>query len=518
MRRIILTLIVVIFATSAFAYTEPSLRMKAMGKSLAGIVEDQQTDIYLNPARMALIEKSQVYGMFEPRGTYYEYPIDLPLPVPYKISQLRLNAAYLWKLNQRNSLGVAVDVNHGSRSSESEESERGGRLDPYHNYYTTEYREKKSENESTSQDITARLMYARELSNEWNLGIGYIIEMPDQTSESQSESHEETEYYNYHAETFYGEFRDEEQENRYENQENIHYVDLGVLRNTDMCDWDFKLTVKKSDRESAFNYLSSRNRYRVNEETDTYYKAEDEALTEDGWGIRLAARMRRQASKNRSWIFMGTLGMDNADIDGETVNHGKSNRIFENDTLHLYGEFDEEEKSASEISGDYTEYNAKIGIGQEIRLKKHTTIGFGLIVVMNQHERNLDKLGDYYYKKTTEDSTEEVSEGFTGYEEEKRTDYFISFPIGADVYLGKGFYVRGGITPQYTLQTTEIEERLTPYHEHSEISSDRDESEMQTDTTLGIGYDYDDKFIVDVLMSSDLDQYKNWECSIKYTF
>ncbi|MCH7760836.1 hypothetical protein IIA15_05460, partial [candidate division TA06 bacterium] len=49
--------------------SEVSLRVKGMGRELAGIVSDSETDILMNPARLMELEKREVLAVFEPRSS-----------------------------------------------------------------------------------------------------------------------------------------------------------------------------------------------------------------------------------------------------------------------------------------------------------------------------------------------------------------------------------------------------------------------------------------------------------------
>jgi len=62
MKNVLLTTLLVLGVTSAWALQQTSLRIKAMGENLQGIVEDEYTDMLANPARMVGINKNTVFA------------------------------------------------------------------------------------------------------------------------------------------------------------------------------------------------------------------------------------------------------------------------------------------------------------------------------------------------------------------------------------------------------------------------------------------------------------------------
>ncbi len=61
--KIATALIFLLFSTS-WAYLEPSFRIKALGEDFAGIIVDEYTDIFRNPAYLALVQNYKILGEY----------------------------------------------------------------------------------------------------------------------------------------------------------------------------------------------------------------------------------------------------------------------------------------------------------------------------------------------------------------------------------------------------------------------------------------------------------------------
>ncbi len=57
------------FSSSALAYLEPSFRLKALGEDFVGIIVDEYTDIFRNPAYLSLVENYKILGEYRKDGS-----------------------------------------------------------------------------------------------------------------------------------------------------------------------------------------------------------------------------------------------------------------------------------------------------------------------------------------------------------------------------------------------------------------------------------------------------------------
>lgn len=65
MKLIILILaLILLISTTSFAYLEPSFRIKALGEDFVGIILDEYTDIFRNPAYLSLVENYKIFGEY----------------------------------------------------------------------------------------------------------------------------------------------------------------------------------------------------------------------------------------------------------------------------------------------------------------------------------------------------------------------------------------------------------------------------------------------------------------------
>ncbi len=79
-RHLTILLLLTVCAGSAAGQTDYSLRLRSLGVDLAGLVADPISDAYLNPARLAVFEKTELYAARHPGRT-----IEADFPVFYDI-------------------------------------------------------------------------------------------------------------------------------------------------------------------------------------------------------------------------------------------------------------------------------------------------------------------------------------------------------------------------------------------------------------------------------------------------
>ena len=75
-RHLTVLLLLTLLAGPAAGQNDYSLRIRALGVDLAGLVTDVYTDAYLNPARLAVFESTEIYAALHPgRAVYADLPI-----------------------------------------------------------------------------------------------------------------------------------------------------------------------------------------------------------------------------------------------------------------------------------------------------------------------------------------------------------------------------------------------------------------------------------------------------------
>ena len=59
-------------ANEIFAYLNPSLRIRALGDEFVGVIDDNYTDIYRNPAYLSYVKRIKIFGQY---NNYYKAPV-----------------------------------------------------------------------------------------------------------------------------------------------------------------------------------------------------------------------------------------------------------------------------------------------------------------------------------------------------------------------------------------------------------------------------------------------------------
>jgi len=469
----------------SFAYLGRSIRIMGLGSELAGVIEDEYTDIYRNPAYLSYVKKTKIFGQYNLYGS----------------PELRIGGAFT---NQKTGLGGVVlpFFSHGNlalvgelKPYSNKESSTVGRRSDYLDYYAIDSSFVERFNKETIPNF--KIIYGLKLSPSIRLGIDFVYLKNYHYSDSKSKTVRTERYLDSDSLQSY---HKTEQIEKKDDSPDAQRGSFGLI----LSPW------QKSRLDFTLYYESIRYTSRASSNRDHEFKSVrndtlfsqnysnwgTETTPTENWGVGLDAYLKYYFPQNTSLAIL--LG----------------GRYQKNDVSHLeqtkdtsYFNF----SSTTNFSGREVFYqnNDKVfsfimGIGAEKDFSPSIKIGVAL-----KGYWDLGKLDRYERQKSASKSLEGDSVIIKSSElrenRVKKTinSYRIVFPIGLEAVLHKMIKARLG--GQLSFWRTES---LTGY------TTDFDASYSQ-----GLGFSYNDRILMDVYTEQEeINKIASWMVRIEYRF
>jgi hypothetical protein len=522
--KLILCVLILCYPVDSTRASEVSLRMKGLGKDLAGFVSDPETDILRNPARLSEMSRSEVLTVFEPRS-YKSKTGEIRNPT------LALKGFFPDLISSKFGFGFF--------SEGSEETSPYGFLSKRKDVNRYDPTIVEDEVMSTNLQESRRLVIEPFLS--WapkprvRFGFSYDYGKGIKNQEGIRESSRIA------IDLFTNDTLDLSNSNsEIESGNNLttHNFKLGMawdlgemnfleilgnlkLIKDDSSDYHVNELTRTSDREWTDIFSDSSYRYTIESGNFSREVEEDRPLLLDGKEVELGLKFSRKITEETTLRLLGNLTRGIGDLSG---NHMELSDIKNEDYYFTYTFADTEttytytnaetlysfSENASIVTGDWDFLSASLGFGLEKRLSNRILLGialkgsYGQNVIKQKENIILTFQSDTTASETTTVVlTDEIDEKIT------RNRGNIVLPLGVELTLHPNVSLRFGVSPK-----VDFEEEKTEIS--GSLSQSSVEREVNFDYSLGLGYHITKNLFLDVFTESGLSTITSWEVGALY--
>ncbi|MCJ7577626.1 MAG: hypothetical protein MUO91_04165 [candidate division Zixibacteria bacterium] len=468
-------------AEGAFGYLGKSIRIMGFGDELAGVIQDEYTDIYRNPAYLSFVERVKVFGQYN----LYQHS-ELKIAEDFRNEEAGL-AGIVLCLPKYGNLALIGEL---KPSTTKDGSTKASRSD-YINYYTLDSSSVKRFSKETIQNF--KVIYGFKLSPSLRLGVDfvYLKNYDDGDSNKTIVTHQKR-----YSEDLMHYSKDDNMDN-YSNSPDAQRGTFGlVFTPGQRTSLDFALYYEKLE------YTKRTSSNRVSENISV--------------GIDTTLRKNFFWDTSRAPIKNRALGLDInfkyhfpqktilAVLLGGRYQKNELSSLSQNkDSTYSSLNFVNTGNAKTSLEHNDRILNFSIGIGAEKDFSSSIKIGVALKGYWDREE--LDR---FEWQKSSGISTQNDSVvGSTSYFAENRVkkttnSYKLTFPIGTEVVLHKMIKARLG--GELSVKRTETE---TGYSTSSQGSYSQ-----------GFGLSYDERIFLDVYLEDALTPIGNWMAKIEYRF
>ncbi len=154
--------LLLVTARNTQGYLGKSIRLMSIGDELAGVIEDEYTDIYRNPAYLSFIDKPRIFGQY---NLYWQPEVKI---ADYFQNQKTGLLGVVLPLSDYGNIALVGEL---KPSSEKDGYNRASRTE-YIDYYTLDTTSASSYRKESIQNFKA--IYSLKLSPSLRLGIDYV--------------------------------------------------------------------------------------------------------------------------------------------------------------------------------------------------------------------------------------------------------------------------------------------------------------------------------------------------------
>jgi hypothetical protein len=472
-----------LFSASAFGYLGESIRIMSMGHYLAGVVKDQDTDIYRNPAYLSFVDKVRVFGQY---NVYDHTELQIAPAFTNKGSGL-LGLAL--PTTSYGNLAFVCELKPSTSKNGSSNESRTDEID----FYTTRSSYESEFDKKSIEDFKA--IYSVTLSPTVRVGADftYLKNYGRHNSESESiatrrsQSSDEVAY----------DVRDR-YTSRSDDSPDAQRASLGVVL----------MRGRKPTLDLTFYYESLRFTQTSSGERDyqSKYLEENTLIWADvsssvsGGPIKnramgLDANLKYGLPHEASLVFL-------AGVRYEKNESSWARTVM--DTSHYYSDnaYSAAEVSESRLYDDKT-LSASAGIGVEKDFSSSIKVGTACRGYWSREKLDRHRVYHYLRVEVADDSVTSSGASLTESRVKKTANsYELAFPIGAEIVLHKMVKVRLG--GAFVIARDETETGS------STSSSDRHYQ--------GVGFSYDDRIFLDAYIEDEVDRLGNWMVKVEYRF
>ncbi len=475
--------LVFLSSTCAFGYLGKSIRIMALGDHLAGIVADENTDIYRNPAYLSLVNDTRIFGQYNLYGH-----TELTIAQGFTNKGTGLLGLALPTTDYGN-LALVCELKPSTSKDRSSHESRTDELD---SYTTSSLYESKFDKKSI-EDIKA--IYSVALSPTVRIGADftYLKNYGRHNSESESISIRRSQS----SDEVASDVRDR-YTSRSDDSPDAQRASLGVVL----------MRGRKTTLDLTFYYESLRSTQTSSGERDyqSKYLEEDTLIWADvsssvsGGPIKnramgLDANLKYGLPHNASLVFLAGLRYGKSESSwARTVidtSHYYSNNAYRASGVNESRLYDDRILSVTAGAGVEKDFSPSIKVGTACR-------GYWDREKLDRHQ-----VYHYFRVSVADDSVTSASDSFTESRVKKTANsYELAFPIGTEISLHKMVKVRLG--GAFVIARNETETGS------STSSSDH--------YYQGVGFSYDDRIFLDAYMEDEVDRLENWMVKVEYRF
>ncbi len=473
-----------------------SLRLSSLGDGLNGIVSDDITDYFRNPAFVYMVEKRTYFLDFDMKGSSNDLRISM----------------FSSFLSGRVGISFSGDAVENSVTGNSSDPE----LDLFDD---TEYSISKFSKSSFST-YNLHLWWANKLSEKLKYGLNYIrkssLSVNNRTNMTsrlinRTDTFSQLTTVNNRVDFLINDNEKDVNINTFRGgfifgSSPDMVVDM-VLK-AEFTDID---TDALSDRKSLRTYSYDRPDYfSLTEYADTISNVFNSNGNSYVYGLDLNIKKKLNESVVQSYL----LSFDRLKFDVSEKMMEKEIRMTSQIRDSIFS-ISKKLFISDQLSDrkDATAYVFKVGLGSEIKLDK-ALVGIGISAIKSNGswKTNSSGVSTGLIEESTNDTSYQQSSSadLTSITTTKITSTLISFPIGGEFNVSEKVSLRMGVEFKAVFNKNKLSSSsgsvLSNFENHSYGNIKR----------FGIGYKHSDKFLADLMANSDLARISSWRISIQY--
>lgn len=545
---LILTLLFLLFPSfPLFAYTDSSLRIKALGEGLAGIMEDEYTDIYRNPAFLAFVDHPQLivdFGRCKPKIASVCIPYIGYLPIVYPETPILVQADsiryHLPKPASSYPPSPKTTVYWGDEKTDdfvlSDRNPRGPRFllglvanpfpflfqsgmgavvlnaDYYKNtdeiddivhYYDyqgkiTLDREYHDMRGTYQKNTDVKLIYSFSPSLNSQMGLDFTYSL--------SQNEDNGTHYSLESDGSGSVYK---RENKSKNLDQFHLY-LGRLGFTQLLSPNSQLDLvwkafSSSDKNRKSLEYRSHRLYSYSSTEVTTREAKG-SYPGDIWGLGLEANLKKELSSSKNIHYILGFAYRNEDWDGPEEENYHYSYTFD-DSIPYSRENERTTDLTHHSSGEL--YRASFGLGLELRPRDNLKIGIGLRgdAYKSCEKENLTGRALYTYFNTLDSLFTENAYDLSERVEIKTKGGSFLVPMGMEIMASRSLCIRFGVSPYAAYCKAEEEKKV-----NSRLIKTTDEDgHTSVNYTFGLGYNIGQRASFDLYTQGDFTSVNNWQ-------
>ncbi len=472
-----------LFSANAFGYLGKSIRIMSIGNYLAGVVRDQDTDIYRNPAYLSFVDKVRVFGQYNLYGH-----TELQIAPAFTNKGTGLLGLALPTTGYGN-LALVCELKPSTSKNKSGYTIRTDGVDDY------SVRSDSKQNSQKKSIEGFKVVYGVRLSPSVRVGADLSYFRNYNRLESQSTStftvraldSEDITYYDEQLET-----------QNSDDSPDAQRVSAGMVLNP----WS-KTTLDLALYYENLSYTktaSSRDDFYTEDLlTDTATTVHLHHTASSGptknWAGGLDLNLRRQFPQSTSLVLL--LGLRYGESDFSWSEHEKDTSYYSWKDNHSWI------GHSASVAYDDKAFSLTLGMGVEkdfsTSIKVATACrGYWVREKLDRHRQDCSwtiwAIDDSVAHKKTSSEASQTKKTANSYE--------LAFPIGAEIVLHKMVKVRLGGAFVIARDETETGYSTSSNGYYSQ----------------GAGFSYDDRIFLDADIRNETDRLGNWMVKVEYRF
>lgn len=470
--RVIIAVIILssFFVSNAQAFLEPSFRLKALGEDFVGLVPDQYSDIFRNPAYLGQVEGWKILGEYRrDRSLHYNFGLATPS-------------------TQLGKFGLVVKEWRGENSNSQEQKYK------YIDYYYIPSYLVLTNNYSQREDITKNrgldFLYSCPLISDWKLGLSVFYD--------ELKSEFEAGFINLSTTVDFDTFlvlaeREAISLSSLLSSNKSTTVSIGIVKAGEQnSSLDFKLAYRHFNSELGTfeeRLTVERNYYYDSlgqhvSQYSLYTKRDIDSPVEKGDTWSFAGVLRREVSEYSSLSGQVILSLSSSDFRGKYFDY----RLYQ-DSLSL--------SDSNLFQGDKNNINLDLGLAWQSSKSGKAHLFIGVRNILSWEKQDFP---DFLR--------------FPPAEKYRNTFHRLTIPLAAEIFPWQKFAVRIGALPSYIFQKGY---QFSPYSTSFAAFTSRRESLTYT---LGFSVNPTRGLKVEsyYLGSSPLDDLQSWNLGVTYDF
>ncbi len=442
-----------------------SLRMRTFSEGAHGLIQDNYSDLFRNPAYSIDVNKPEIFGDLGSIQDYGKLFLGGFVPIADKSLGISINLEGIRKNKTTNTFDYYYSLTQGST-----------------NTYT---------NENSPRRYGTRLSFSSPINSEVTAGASYHFLKSDEIYRSSQTNR------NFDSLYFYEELRSTD----YSKIGTIHKIDAGTLLNFTDFVLDLKTTLLISSYKPK-NQDEKTNRSISSTEYQAWFKPTDI----DSRGGLISAVLKYTSPNNKDHLrFLAQSGYTAYDIKGKL--NALDTVKYSSGTTYKY-------ITDGTREGDGYVLDIRSGCGYE-RIFSETLVAYAAISVNYiLHKTNISENKNYIntgFLTTTTNISMTPSE--------KLESIDIRLPIAIEYFHGNYVILRGGVEPRYrTVETITsfIESRI---HDNSLSNFNykfiKDRNELSLTSNFGATLRHNEYGAVDLLFGNILTDTKFWSIALR---